>query len=489
METQHGQRQPGIWLLRAVFVCSRQMWSAIGRSLTVATMVLLAAAWSPQAIADPIDKSDMNNDGAVNVFDLEIFANTFLEQDWMTVNWCSFYEATQESEKYFREITSDRSSSYEFLLDFIRYYFFCAYVDSNGDLSDLTGDGLVDQQDLEYFSTAYLETNAQLVDWCSFYAAVIAGEPFNGRNTGYYLDHFVELLAYINTEFNCSEPPPPPVSTRVENVPQFLYRIVHDPVSGNYYVTDPIVGSLFIYDSNWVLTGEIKGLNNPLGVAVTPDGNVLVGNSGRNNIEKFDPLTGELLAVIAEGVIKQPNAILVHSNGYTYVADSRLNTIWVLDVNYSVIDRFGKPGDAENELHFPADIEIFNGELFVADQGHTRVQVFGLDGTWIRNFGFSGVPGQNCHWWTKICEIPGVPAFKRIQSLEFDALGRLHVLDKLSAVAVIFDRTTGAYQNKYGEYGTEVGQLKVPTDIFINSANQAVVPAGDGSRLEFFSIP
>lgn len=483
METQHGQRQPGIWLLRAVFVCSRQMWSAIGRSLTVATMVLLAAAWSPQAIADPIDKSDMNNDGAVNVFDLEIFANTFLEQDWMTVNWCSFYEATQESEKYFREITSDRSSSYEFLLDFIRYYFFCAYVDDVGDLSDLNQDGYVDMEDVTQFSMTYLEMYWENVDWCGFYQAVMDGEEFNGRRTGYYLEHFTQLLDYINNWFECSGEPPPPSALLLENQPVQPYRIVDDTAySGYYFATDPRVGSVFYYDADMVPRKELKGLSKPLGLAVDSQGHILVGNDGRDNIEVYDPATGNVVAIFGSGQVRMPNSISIAPSGDIYVTDSRMNTIWVFDAAYNLINRIGKAGNGARELSFPVDMKLVGNELIVVDQANYRLQFFDLTGSWQRTI---SVSAAGCDWAGRNCKVPG---FLFLQAIELDSNNRLHVLDKSHALIHLVDFITGTRLASYASYGSGPGQLKVPMDITITNANQALVTAGDNGRIEVFAI-
>ena len=57
-----------------------------------------------------------------------------------------------------------------------------------------------------------------------------------------------------------------------------LYRIVHAAATtGDYYITDPVIGSLFIYDVDLVLKAEIKGLNKPLGVDIDSQGLILIG--------------------------------------------------------------------------------------------------------------------------------------------------------------------------------------------------------------------
>jgi DNA-binding beta-propeller fold protein YncE len=311
----------------------------------------------------------------------------------------------------------------------------------------------------------------------------LAGSDFEGNSTKYYLQHFGLLLSFINDYFYCGGGKP-------ENVPKQLYRIASGAVSaGQYYITDPGVGSLFIYDVNMVLQAEITGLNKPLGVAVDSLGYVLVANDGRDNIEVYDPVNGDLVAEFGQGLVRMPNAITIDNFGNIYVTESRLNTVRVFDSAYNPVRAIGRAGEGASELHFPVDAEVIGDNLFVADQGHARVQVYDLEGNWQRSITFDGTPGINCNRWTGVCEIPGVPAFKKLQALDTDSFGRLHVLDKLSAVATIFDPTDGTFLGSYGSYGTDPGSLKLPMDVLISETNMAIVTAGDGDRIEVFPIP
>jgi hypothetical protein len=136
------------------------------------------------------------------------------------------------------------------------------------------------------------------------------------------------------------------------------------------------------------------------------------------------------------------------------------------------------------------DAEIIGSNIFVADQEHARIQVYDLYGAWVRSITFAGTPGSDCYYdwqlWKEVCLTPGMEPFKRIQALDTDASGRLHVLDKLSAYALIFDPVTGAYISSYGEYGSGPFQLQVPTDVHILPTNEAMVNAGAGGRIEIF---
>ena len=455
---------------------------------------LLFLAWAVLAFAGNVDKSDLNDDGVVDDLDLAIFAGLYFEEDPETIDWCAFYESSMVNPKYFRDIVSDQPSNYTHLLDYIALTYQCNVVEVTDDKSDLDGDGDVDFDDLVIFSTNYLEKPWDLVDWCVFHGSVVSGADYEGKSTRYYQQHFTLLLEFINDHFGCNTPQPPPGNLVLENSPRFLARIADAiAINGNYYVSDPRVGSVFIYNELMALEGELKGLNKPLGVAVDSQGRILVGNDGRNNIEVFDSVTGETLAVFGTGIVQMPTAITIDSGGFIYVTDSKLNHVQVFDSTFNPVRTIGRAGAGEDTLTFPMDTAIIdvNGvpEVFVADQGGYRVQVFDLNGNWLRSITFAGTDGQNCNWFTGVCEIPGMPPFTKVQALASDSLGRLHVLDSFAASAMIFDPVDGTFVNAYGGYGDTAGLLRLPMDLSVSSADMAIVTAGDGSRVEIFNVP
>ena len=184
-----------------------------------------------------------------------------------------------------------------------------------------------------------------------------------------------------------------------------------------------------------------------------------------------------------------PTAITIDSGGYIYVTDSRKNRVFVFDAGFNLVRTIGKSGVGDDTLRFPMDAEIIQGEIYVADQKNLRVQVYDLAGEWQRSITFEGTEGQNCNWFTGVCEIPGMPPFTRVQALAKDSLGRLHVLDNYAAAAVILDPADGSLIGSYGGYGSASGQLQVPMDVSVSATNMATVTSGDGGRIEFFSVP
>jgi len=460
----------------------------------VAATLLVVLSFGSAIAANSLDRSDLNGDGIVDDLDLTLFSQKYLAQDAQQVQWCSFYSSSVQNPRYFRRVTSDSIDRYKGLLDYMATCNDCSVVLASGDKSDLNNDGMVDLDDLILFSTNYLEQNWLNVDWCVFHGATLAGADFDGKTTRYYQQHFAALLAFINDYFSCNAPEPPPNNLALENSPRFLARVADaTAINGNYYVSDPQLGSVFIYDELMVLTGELKGLDKPLGVALDSQGRILVGNDGRDNIEVFDATNGNLLAVFGQGVVQMPTAIKLDDAGNIYVVDSMLDRIHVFDPTYNLVRAIGRSGVGQGTLDFPMDAEIIMStaaqEIFIADQGTYSIQVFGLDGTWRRSFGFGGTPGQNCNWFTGQCAIPGVPPFTRVQALSKDSQARLHVLDTFAASVMIFDPADGAFISSYGAYGTSPGQLRVPMDVSVSATDLAIVTAGDGGRIEIFGVP
>jgi DNA-binding beta-propeller fold protein YncE len=341
------------------------------------------------------------------------------------------------------------------------------------------------------FSEQFAETHFLLVDWCEFLQNVLDGESQFGYPASFYLDQYGLLLVHIQDKYKCTEVPPPVSALLVKNNPRFLTRIAasRNP-TGNYYVTDAKVGSVFIFDSNLSLAGELKGLEKPLGIAVNASGHILVGNDKRNKVEVYDPVNGALLASFGESEIETPSSIMLDSQQRIYVTDAGSNTVYVYDNTYTLITNIGERGKDSHQVRSPSNALLSpdESELFVLDRLNVRIQVYDVEGSWLRSITFAGTEGENCNWFTNTCEIPGAPPFTRIQGMDFDASGRLHVLDIFHATVSIFDPATGDYLGGYGDYGLDSGQLKSPGSLLVEGS-QALITDGGKNTIEVLNIP
>ncbi len=345
---------------------------------------------------------------------------------------------------------------------------------------DYSGDGIIDLLDLEIFSWKRLKIFWQDVDWCSW----LDGNHREKKYMGSMLEAFVR--EYFQCGAGSGEDP-----LLVKHSLVYPMRLALGP-GGNLYVTDPKTGSVFIHDVDFNIIGELKELDKPLGLAVDDQGNIYVGNNGRRNVEIYDA-GGVKTATIGQGLIKMPNDLTFDKDGRLYVADSKKDTIWVFGSNGAVIRSIGTPGEGDGQFKFPIAVEIAYyidgqtgldvGELYVADHGHSLIQVFDLDGNFLRSFGGTVRQSMMGGWkWQG--------KFVSLQSLAFDGQGQLHALDCYMDNVQIFDPVAGSSSSYYGQKGTEPGQLNLPSDIIIDGLGQVIVAESRNKRVEIiYTIP
>ena len=99
-----------------------------------------------------------------------------------------------------------------------------------------------------------------------------------------------------------------------------------------------------------------------------------------------------------------PYGITTGADGLVYIADTWNHRIVVVNTDGQVVRTFGQFGNNEDSpdpslnpgsFYGPRGITIYNNEVYVTDTGNERVEVFGLDGTFVRSWGGTGsAPNQ-----------------------------------------------------------------------------------------------
>lgn len=69
-----------------------------------------------------------------------------------------------------------------------------------------------------------------------------------------------------------------------------------------------------------------------------------------------------------------------------YVSDVYYYTIFMYNLDGTLYGNFGSEGSGPGEFHYPNGIIAFNKELYVADYGNRRLQIFDLEGTYKREW-------------------------------------------------------------------------------------------------------
>jgi DNA-binding beta-propeller fold protein YncE len=145
--------------------------------------------------------------------------------------------------------------------------------------------------------------------------------------------------------------------------------------SGRLLVADTGNDRVAIYDVGGAqarLVGELKGLSGPEGVAVTPDGRILVTNTRNATISVFRD--GTLVQTVAgpgsrDGELRNPHDIEAAADGTVYVVDSANNRLQMFDAELrhrvSVGSTLG--------LNGPKYLAIDGEHLWLADEYNHRI--------------------------------------------------------------------------------------------------------------------
>ena len=151
--------------------------------------------------------------------------------------------------------------------------------------------------------------------------------------------------------------------------------------------------------------------NAPRGIAVAGDGTTYVVDAGNNRVQVFDPAgdfvqgsgrqgsePGQLASFPGSGQ-GGPGGIAV-AGDRVYVADTWNHRVQVFGLDGEYVTSWGSFFDAQNDpaattsnpglFYGPRGIAVHNNLVYVTDTGNERVQVFDLEGEFVRMFGATG---------------------------------------------------------------------------------------------------
>jgi len=143
-------------------------------------------------------------------------------------------------------------------------------------------------------------------------------------------------------------------------------------------------------------------------VKVDSQDNVWVADKGSDMVIKFDP-EGRVVMVFGrkleasdegteplkhpkpplppvDGMFRQVTDMAWDAEGNTYISDGYVNSrIAKVDKNGKWLKSWGEPGDQPGQLNTPHSIAVdANGNVYVADRGNRRIQVFDGNGKFLR---------------------------------------------------------------------------------------------------------
>ena len=117
-------------------------------------------------------------------------------------------------------------------------------------------------------------------------------------------------------------------------------------------------------------------LSKPRGIAADNKGNIYVADLGNSRVQKFDAegkfVTAFGTAGDGEGQFKEPNGVAVDAAGNVYVVDALNHKLMKFGADGKFVKEW--KGPAENSLYGPRDLAIGpNKQIYIVDQGRGRI--------------------------------------------------------------------------------------------------------------------
>lgn len=265
-------------------------------------------------------------------------------------------------------------------------------------------------------------------------------------------------------------------------------------------------------------------LRRPSSVAVGPNGDIYVADTGKKRIVVFDK-SGNFRSTygdFGEGPLQvwEPLGIAVAQDGRSYVIDKQKKKIVVYDVNHKAVKSIATPeyplsarvangslfvtmesgvviadldgnlltgyikrGKKAGEFDRPGAVAIGkDGTLYVADSLNYRVQAISSKGKPMWQYGQPLDPAKLKDMTTDTGQRFGLPA-----SIAIDDNGYLYVVDGLNSEVAVLD-SKGGFVEKMGDVGHDDGKFYYPDGIDYASG-RLVIADKYNDRVEVFSVP
>ncbi|PLX90807.1 MAG: hypothetical protein C0614_00260, partial [Desulfuromonas sp.] len=212
-------------------------------------------------------------------------------------------------------------------------------------------------------------------------------------------------------------------------------------------------------------------------VALDPDKNVYVVDREKATVHVFDLEMKPLFRLEGEIPFGRPEKVAINPKSrIAYVSDSLLNRVLAFNSEGRFLFSFGNGDNDQAHLFEPHGISInTRGDLYVADTGNARIQVYDSAGYFLETFPFGRTP--DAHTLVKPWD------------LAFDSQGNLHILDQELA-AFITCRSDGRILYATGASGRTNHLLGFnnPVDILVDTTDRILVTDEQDKRISTWQL-
>lgn len=249
--------------------------------------------------------------------------------------------------------------------------------------------------------------------------------------------------------------------------PAFRELWVADTRNGRVGVLTPDGVPLFSF-------GQTDKLREPVRLAVTKSGDVLVLGIDRSRIERFGPRGDYLGPLSLPGVPAKPTfgTLTVDADGNLWVGENESGQVLAFSPDLKPLLRFGSNGDGEGQFQAIAGIAVSKERdvVVVTDHQVLAVQVFDRRGNFLRGWGKHDMGAAN---------------FSLPEGVAVDRDGRVVVVDALRHEIKLFD-LEGNFLDRFGGLGSKAGNIAFPSDVAVDAEGHVYVAERGNSRIQVF---
>ncbi len=244
-------------------------------------------------------------------------------------------------------------------------------------------------------------------------------------------------------------------------------------IQGNIYVADTGNKRIQKFDRDGSYLSEFgheAGLKDPTGIAVDQGGYIYVADPGRNAVVRFTPSGHAEKEWTGLGVVD----IACGPNDSIYLLEQGLGRVIRFNTATETFVAFGRPGPGEGQFDRATGIAVGADRVMVADAGNNRIQIFDLDGRFIRQWQVEAWARYLWHYpdvaYDDKADIVYVTSGWSKEVLAFDLSGKLlpklklddrSELNNVSSIAVDRTNMNRAYALSFGSDTVDNGDPMV----------------------------
>ena len=223
---------------------------------------------------------------------------------------------------------------------------------------------------------------------------------------------------------------------------------------------------------------SLANFNEPHGIALSDHGIMFVtDNNHRVQVFLIDGLHGKVIEKGRRGSepleFDHPLSVAISpTTKKIAVADWLNHRIQIIDPDLTTSHRsIGKQGSGNGEFEGPQDVAFDSaGNMYVADAGNKRIQLFSPQGKFLQQFGETDMANGELDLPTGIC---------------IDSDDTVYVVDCGNHRISVFTHE-GKYLTSFGSYGTGPGQFNSPRRITVDENGIIYVSDTGNNRIQIF---